>query len=377
MLTVGMSSTSTVTALIVVLVLATPATLVAIPTETTAAPTAINSCTVIDEPGQYTLTEDVVRNEGETSRWSCFDIQANDVVLRGGGHVVNAAGAPIGIGVNVQGDNVTITNLTVREAGVGIRLEETNGSTVADNDFDDVYTGIELESGSGNTIPNNTVHTASMVFLKIAGENNTVVGNRQTRFDQGSIVIEGENNTVANNTAGESWFPLNVEGKNHTIVGNDLAGGDGTLSGGAIRLRGTGHEIAHNELNGAKGVLVESATGPISIHHNRFRTDYSVKVLAPSVCASGPKGADVVSVHNNTFEQDRFLVPPVGVLNKDDGTVNATNNYWGASDGPSSMDGENVSDPVTGTLANGSGVGVSDGVNFDPWRSEPVNQTAT
>ncbi|QLG28519.1 hypothetical protein HUG10_13580 [Halorarum halophilum] len=60
-----------------------------------------------------------------------------------------------------------------------------------------------------------------------------------------------------------------------------------------------------------------------------------------------------------------------GILNHDDDMVNATNNYWGASDGPSSPDGENVTDPVTGEPANGSGMPVSEGVHFDPYLEQP------
>jgi hypothetical protein len=43
--------------------------------------------------------------------------------------------------------------------------------------------------------------------------------------------------------------------------------------------------------------------------------------------------------------------------------INATCNWWGDTSGPSG----NVNDPVTSTLANGSGDAVSENVNFDPW----------
>ena len=44
-------------------------------------------------------------------------------------------------------------------------------------------------------------------------------------------------------------------------------------------------------------------------------------------------------------------------------TVDATNNWWGDASGPSG----GVADPVTGRLAAGTGVAVSEHVRFDPW----------
>ena len=61
------------------------------------------------------------------------------------------------------------------------------------------------------------------------------------------------------------------------------------------------------------------------------------------------------------------------MLNEDDAVLNGTNNYWGDEGGPSSPDGENVTDPITGTAADGGGASVSEGVHFDPWlRGQPA-----
>jgi len=44
-------------------------------------------------------------------------------------------------------------------------------------------------------------------------------------------------------------------------------------------------------------------------------------------------------------------------------TVDATHNWWGHASGPSG----GVADPVTGTIADGTGDAVSENVHFDPW----------
>lgn len=63
-----------------------------------------------------------------------------------------------------------------------------------------------------------------------------------------------------------------------------------------------------------------------------------------------------------------------GVFNNGTGILNATNNWWGASSGPSSPDPQNpVSDPFTKALADGTGENVSERVHFDPWlASDPT-----
>jgi len=65
------------------------------------------------------------------------------------------------------------------------------------------------------------------------------------------------------------------------------------------------------------------------------------------------------------------------VLNEDNEILDATNNYWGVESSPSSPDGETVTDPSTGTVADGNGSSVSTGVRFDPWlRQQPSPRPA-
>ena len=71
--------------------------------------------------------------------------------------------------------------------------------------------------------------------------------------------------------------------------------------------------------------------------------------------------ASSVTINNN----DIYNNDPNGVTNKAtaNANVDATCNWWGDDSGPSG----NVTDPVTGTVADGSGDVVSTKVNFDPW----------
>lgn len=67
------------------------------------------------------------------------------------------------------------------------------------------------------------------------------------------------------------------------------------------------------------------------------------------------------AVHGNAFVDNAEY----GINNDADLTVNATRNYWGASDGPSSAEGPDAPfvDPETHEPADGSGDAVSEGPN--------------
>ena len=70
-----------------------------------------------------------------------------------------------------------------------------------------------------------------------------------------------------------------------------------------------------------------------------------------------------VTVTNNTISGNTSSTSPGGGINNGYGTVTATNNWWGASTGPSG----GVPDPVTDEIADGDGDGIGGSISFDPW----------
>jgi|AntDeeMinimDraft_4_1070355.scaffolds.fasta_scaffold00106_30 parallel beta-helix repeat protein len=413
--------------------------------------TSIDSCTVIDEPGRYVLTQDVDQ-PGETES-ACIEIRASDVVLDGDGHVITGNGYyATGVGTNGSTgvENVSVVDITVRQsatnvrfenvtdgravnvtseepesagAGVavveserveirdsdlganmgspavrlrdvthvavennaltdgyvtGIDAEQTNRSRIGENAFDIDGTPVTVSSGSGNAIANNMFEQRPAVAIAVGGQNNTVTGNDIETAEHG-ISVSGSGNTVADNDATRiSGWAASAEGRNHRFVNNTFGGGDGIeQSGGALELAGGGHTVVSNDLRGVHGVFVQNATGPTTIRHNDVDAIYGVRVAETELCLPRRSGGAVVDVRANDFTVDDGDGQYYGVLNEDDRVVTATNNYWGAENGPSSPDGENVTDPVTGEAADGDGAPVSTGVHFDPWLpQEPSNQTA-
>jgi len=123
--------------------------------------------------------------------------------------------------------------------------------------------------------------------------------------------------------------------------------------------------------NGQNGVQVSGVASAL-IQDTRIRDNYYTggQYVATGLIAYG---ADLVHVIESTFENDQFCIASqnskvvarhtnfnsgdAGVVTYSGPTTDARHNWWGASDGPSSIYGGGT-DPVTGESANGSGLGV-------------------
>ena len=116
--------------------------------------------------------------------------------------------------------------------------------------------------------------------------------------------------------------------------------------------------ISHNVLAGAvdgittRSGLLDNSTATIEdnqIHEN----DYGIYLESVA-------GDSIVLINSNRLAGN----DDYGLYVEDSAViVDATENWWGHPSGPSG----GVADPVTETIANGTGVAVSEHVHFDPW----------
>ena len=116
--------------------------------------------------------------------------------------------------------------------------------------------------------------------------------------------------------------------------------------------------IGHNVLAGAvdgittRSGLLDNSTFTIEdnyIHEN----DYGIYLESVA-------GGSTVLINSNRLSGN----DDYGLYVEDSAVaVDATNNWWGHASGPSG----GAADPVTGTIADGTGVAVSEHVHFDPW----------
>ena len=232
-----------------------------------ASPTEIDSCTTIDEPGQYVLTTDI---ENSTAA-ECIDIETSDVHFDGNGHTVagnlsratieNASGgaAPrtrVGVGVNVRTservENVTVTNVTTTNWFHGVLSENvtdgrtshvtanTNGGGIIyDNSSDVVVTrsnasnnvilGIIIDSRAGvpnadNRVVNNVAESNGFFGVAMFLSNNSHIADNEIHQNTFGIFAYGtSDSTFADNDAqNNSAVGFALEGDLRPVVEDEV-----------------------------------------------------------------------------------------------------------------------------------------------------------
>lgn len=314
-----------------------------------AAPTQVDGCTTITQSGEYRLAGDVVPDG--TVDGACLTVEADDVTLDGAGHAVtDTDGAGTGLAVG-GASNVTIRDINVTGWWVGVAVAPGSSglvvreSTVADNEM----TGLQIETGY---VDDPLVLAESEIAgnyngVKAASAPGTVIRDNDFRSNQrtGVVVTSSSGTRIVENL---------ISGSD---PGTDPARLDGygvfvSLSGGVA--------IEDNE-------IVRNANGvtPSFLAHTE---------LEDNAIAENERGIFVFgfwsgfSAHCNTIEDNQDY----GVLSNVDTWSNATNNYWGAANGP----GGGHADPLSGAVADGDGDAVSGAVTWDPYLSEPCGVSA-
>lgn len=212
---------------------------------TTAGATEIESCTVIDRPGNYVLTEDVENSSAAV----CIDIRSGDVSFDGNGHVVagnlsreaineTIFGPPprtrVGVGVNVRTtervENVSVANVTVSNWNHGVLAENvtggrTAGVTAYDNGGGIIYDSSSdvavTESNSSNNLILGTIvdsrsgiQTADNAISNSTFRDNGVFG---------AAMFLSNGSTIANNTATGNLLGVYAYATRNTTIEDNAA----------------------------------------------------------------------------------------------------------------------------------------------------------
>ncbi|MEY7849662.1 GLUG motif-containing protein [Natrarchaeobius sp. A-rgal3] len=200
-------------------------------------PFEIDGMTTIDEPGEYELVSDIEPDERPVGINSAINITADDVTLDGAGHTVAGHDTAIPTGINVEGDNVTVTNLTVEEWG------ETVG------------TGVQYFESTDGTISNVTaIHNANGV-IAAPSTNITIDGVEATHNNQFGIGLGDVENasvtrsTASHNAEGGIFVDGSINSTLSETVARDNDVGDLALShaaGTTVERLDLGHSTAPN-----------------------------------------------------------------------------------------------------------------------------------
>ena len=291
----------------------------------------ISSCTNIEESGVYELTQDLE---------DCYiDINTSDVTLVGNGHTLEGTGLHQFEGVTVHSPGVD--NLTVR----------------------DIHLGGFNASGSNDVVLANATVNGSVFYRasQAVVRDSTLrgaPGDRREAIDAG----DGGNVSVENTT---------IDGYQNGV---QVTGGTVTVTDSVIRNTQSGIAASTSTVRVENTTLTENTNGAYLIRE--VDSTFTNSIITDNQYGIHEHLTQPVEIHQSVIANNR-----VGIS----GPANATNNYWGAPDGPSSVHANGTkapdpyADPVTGALANGSGDGVTGeenetDVHFDPYLSSPPGE---
>ena len=291
------------------------------------------------------------------------------LTLQGAGSgttTVNAANPDNSV-FTVTADNVSISGFTVSGATGGGQAGIFLGAGVAncnihDNILTNSFDGIWLGSGSNhNTLTNNTVNSNTRqgfeVYISDYNTFSNNIANSNTSY--GFKIDSGDHNTFTNNTA-------NSNGK----YGFYVVMGDG---GGATNSAFTNNTANSNteygiRINGGRDYALTGNTFDSNVTAG-FRLKEAITNFTAdnNTIANSPTGIDIdVSVpsdnittwtvtHNNIVGNSTY-----GISNNTAaGILNATNNWWGSTNGP--IHAGNTFNVAT------QGDEVSNSVDYVPW----------
>ncbi|WP_232686163.1 right-handed parallel beta-helix repeat-containing protein [Halobacterium zhouii] len=270
--------------------------------------TTIDTCTTIDEPGTYRLTESIENGTADT----CIEIRASDVHFDGGGHTIDGPvsrqkitdalqGPPpeAGVGIGVHpGDstalsNVTVTNVAVTEWFRGISVRNTSRTTIHDVTVSTTGVGVDLAGATGSTVVNATASENVAFGVQIVGSPESTVQNvtandngfngvhvvdsvdstvrRVTATANGFSGVEMTNSsesTVRNVTATENGFrgfgvvdePIGNVVENMTVVDNNFSQNG---YAGIVVFTTTNSTFRNNSVAGTQGMLPPGRNPPV------------------------------------------------------------------------------------------------------------------
>ncbi|WP_139326656.1 PKD domain-containing protein [Natrinema saccharevitans] len=349
----------------------------------------IDTCTTIDVPGKYVLTDDLERDE------TCLEITASDVHLDGNGYTVTSTASEnedAGIIVdgsageltNVSVENVTlvdwdggsdtaqsdgniddfgqglaldtvsesvVSNVTATGAYVGVYLNEVEDVTVTDSTFGGSEdAGIGLRETADSTIHNTTVTDAGRNGIEADGVTATRIANNSVEGSQrGGIVLLGDSGavTVDRNTVTDSDGSAieidvdDVPSVPFEIAGNELNATGSQMSALYARSSGRANVTGNTVVAGANGIYVQADDS--RVEDNDVRNSAYRGVYLSGADGGVVEGNDITSIDSTGVEisntdgtavRDNEIAAAGdhGVEVRTSGSVTLTNDTIGSTD---------------------------------------------
>lgn len=336
-------------------------------------PTEITECTTISSSGEYVLGSDI------DATGDCFRIDASEVVLDGNGHVVEGDGNGTGLQWEDLGP-ITIRNLTIRgfETGLsgGLAGPTLENVTVEDNSGD----GIELDYEGQISCSGCTFQRNGGAGLSAGWYSELELTDCELRANEGRALVTGTqslrlDSCVAAGNGGPVVIPPGPQ--EMAVVDTEIR----DSAGAGLRVIDTDAGWLEEALT-VDNCTIRDNDGPGIEHESSFLEVRNSTITGNQDGYRGSYSQQWKTVlRDNTIEgNDGYGVTVENWLSDEPAPINGRWNYWGASNGPSSMT-DPVADSVTGERADGDGdaIGESPGsgvasASFDPFKESPDDE---
>lgn len=247
--------------------------------------------------------------------------------------------------------------VTVNVEGVTIRGESldaiVDGSFILEAD-NITIDGLTILNGFGDR----AIFTKSEASLTWGSKGHQIINNEiiggHWAINIVSCGIEPVDITIDNNKVHDGYMAIMLEGYGTTITNNEFYDNDKT---GIDIGRSCDNEISNNSIynNGQYGIYFTIKGAPTNnvISYNNI---YENGIAGVHICLNEEGTTEDKNVinYNNIYGNDEY-----GIFNGSLGSVDATNNWWGAATGPT-----HSANPL------GTGDKVSDNVGFVPFSTE-------
>lgn len=193
-------------------------------TDASAADHEIDSCTAIDDPGEYEFVEDVQTDQ----TGSCIEIQADNVTIDGNGHVLAGPGADsnaTGFEIDNRVSDVTIRNVEVAgwERGLDARGSYTlEDAVIRDND-DGLFNDNAIPAHLRNVTVEGNDNGISSTRAGVNGVDVTVRENGNGIFGMDGGNYDLEESRVVDNEG----YGIKIEHSSSVTLNNSTVSGNG------------------------------------------------------------------------------------------------------------------------------------------------------
>ncbi|NUE02253.1 right-handed parallel beta-helix repeat-containing protein [Halorubraceae archaeon YAN] len=314
-----------------------------------------------------TVTNNTISNSAGSAiqRGGTLTLWASDNAVVSGNTITASAANPIRV---VESDRVELTNNTIIDSDRGGILFEgaTNASIVDTLIRGTTFRGIDAERSHGASLEHVTVRDTGNDGVYFTSSDGVTVQDSTIERNSGhGLYLSGSDVTVEQNTiaANEGHGIATGTVPTITIAENTITDNDDTgISVGGTSATGvtvTKNEVHRNDI----GLRV---TNDAHVTNNSI-TGHSSSAIQISF------NPDDIVITNNELSNNGVGIEYERATWSSSEPVTATNNWWGAENGPRG----GVTDPVTGAIANGDGDIVDQKVRFDPWltTSQPDDET--